>query len=75
MALPIGLGNFLGKTSMDIVFAQQATTKVDLIKKPHVLESLCTGLTRSSIMEELKTLGKGLLCRGLLRALGKGTSK
>jgi hypothetical protein len=50
MALPIGSGNFLGVTSMDTVFTQQA----GLIEKPHVLESLHLGLTKSSIMEELK---------------------
>jgi hypothetical protein len=37
MALPIGSGNFLGMTSMDTVFAQQATTKVGPIEKPCVL--------------------------------------
>jgi hypothetical protein len=74
MALPIGSGSFLGMTSIDTVFAQQAMTKVGPIKKPHVLESLRTDLMRSSIMEELKKLGKGL-CRGLLTSLGKGTGK
>jgi hypothetical protein len=54
MALPIGLGNFLGMTSMDTVFAQQATTKVGPIEKPRVLESLRPSLTMSSFMEELK---------------------
>jgi hypothetical protein len=52
--LPIGSGNILGMTSMDIVFAQQATTKVDPIEKPCILESLRLGLTRSSILDELK---------------------
>jgi hypothetical protein len=41
-------------TSMDTVFAQQATTKVGPIEKPCVLESLRPGLTRSSIMDESK---------------------
>jgi hypothetical protein len=54
MALPIGSRIFLGVTSMDTVFEQQATTKVDPIEKPRVLESLRLGLMRSSIMEELK---------------------
>jgi hypothetical protein len=54
MALPIWLGHFLGMTLMNIVLAQQATTKVDPIEKSCVLEFLRSGLTRSSIMEELK---------------------
>jgi hypothetical protein len=54
MTLPIGSGNFLGMTSMDTIFAQQATTKVDLIEKPCVLEYLRPSLMRSSIMEALK---------------------
>jgi hypothetical protein len=54
MALPIGSGNFLGMTSVDTVFAQQAMTKVSPIEKPHVLESLRLVLTRLGIMEELK---------------------
>jgi hypothetical protein len=54
MALPIESENFLGMTSMDTIFAQQATTKVDPIETPRVLESLCPGLMRSSIMKELK---------------------
>jgi hypothetical protein len=54
MALPIGPGNFLGMPSMDIIFAQQASTKGGPIEKPRILENLRSGLTRSSIMEELK---------------------
>jgi hypothetical protein len=54
MALTIGLENILGMTSMDTVFAQQATTKVDPIEKPRVLESLRLGLTRSNIFYESK---------------------
>jgi hypothetical protein len=54
MALPIGSGNFLGMTSMDTIFAQQATTKVGPIEKPRVLESLRPSWMRSSIMGELK---------------------
>jgi hypothetical protein len=54
MTLPMGLGHFLGMTLMDIIFAQQATTKVGPIEKPCVLEFLWLALTRSSIMEELK---------------------
>jgi hypothetical protein len=54
MALPIGSVYFLGMTLMDTVFAQQAMDKVGPIEKPRVLEFLCPGLTRSSIMEELK---------------------
>jgi hypothetical protein len=41
-------------TSMDTVFAQQAMTKVDLIEKQRVLESLCPALTRSIILDESK---------------------
>jgi hypothetical protein len=54
MALPIESGNFLDMTSVDTIFVQQATTKVNPIEKPHVLESLRPGLMRSSIIEELK---------------------
>jgi hypothetical protein len=53
MALPIGL-NILGVMSMDTIFTQQATTKVDPIEKPRVLESLRRGLMRSSILDESK---------------------
>ena len=45
---------FSGYDVNGYVFAQQATTKVGPIEKPRVLESLRPGLTRSSIMEELK---------------------
>jgi hypothetical protein len=41
-------------TSMDIVFAQQATTKVGPIKKQRVMESLRPALTRSIILDESK---------------------
>jgi predicted solute-binding protein len=41
-------------TLMDIVFAQQAKTKVSPIEKPRVLEFLRPALTRSGTMEELK---------------------
>jgi hypothetical protein len=53
MVLPIG-SNILGMMSMDTIFAQQATTKVNLIEKPRVLESLHRGLMRSSILDESK---------------------
>jgi hypothetical protein len=56
MALLIGLGNILSMTSMDTIFAQQATTKVDPIKKQHVLEYLLPALTRSSILDESKKI-------------------
>jgi hypothetical protein len=46
--------NILGMTSMDTVFAQEATTKVGPIKKTRVLESLRSGLKRSSILDETK---------------------
>jgi hypothetical protein len=39
---------------MDTVFAQQATTKVDPIEKRHVLLSLRSAFTRSSILDESK---------------------
>jgi hypothetical protein len=45
---------FANRVGMDTVFVEQATTKVDPIEKPRVLESLRPGLMRSSIMEELK---------------------
>ena len=54
MALPIGSGHFLGMTLMDIIFAQQATTKVGPIEKPCVLKFLWLALTKSGNMEELK---------------------
>jgi hypothetical protein len=41
-------------TLMDTIFAQQAMTEVSPIVKQRVLEFLRLGLTRSSIMEELK---------------------
>jgi hypothetical protein len=54
MALLIGPGNILGMTSMDTVFAQQATTKVGPSKKQRVLESLRPALTISIILDKLK---------------------
>jgi hypothetical protein len=54
MALLIGLGYILGMTSMDTVFAQQATTKVGLIEILRVLESLRPALARSIILDESK---------------------
>jgi hypothetical protein len=54
MALLIGLGNILGMTSMDTVFAQQATIKVGPIEKQRVLESLRPALTMSIILDESK---------------------
>jgi hypothetical protein len=51
-----GSENILGMTSMDTVFAQQATTKVDPIEKTCVLESLRSGLMRSSILDESKNI-------------------
>jgi hypothetical protein len=54
MALLIGLRNILGMTSMDTVFAQQTTTKVGLIEKQRVLESLRSALTMSIILDESK---------------------
>jgi hypothetical protein len=54
MALLIGSANILGMTSMDTVFAQQATTKVDPIEKQRVLESLRPALMRFIILDESK---------------------
>jgi hypothetical protein len=44
----------MGMMSMDTVFAQQATTKVDPIGKQRVLESLRPALMRSIILDESK---------------------
>jgi hypothetical protein len=54
MALPIGSSHLPVMTGMDIVFAQQATSRVGLIEQPQVLEFLRPALMGSSIMEELK---------------------
>jgi hypothetical protein len=45
---------YFGMTSMDIIFAQQATTKVGPIKKQRVLESLRPVLPRSIILDKSK---------------------
>jgi hypothetical protein len=52
--LLIGSRNILGMMSMNIVFAQQTTTKVGPIEKQRVLESLHPAFTMSIILDKSK---------------------